>query len=109
MKKNTTLTKSIQDKHLEIHYNEKTIHTLNGPVSIRLQGKIFCPILNQKITSMVCAKVMDSPGWPRHVDKDVCECQANCFISKSIQKNMSKRGPDVTIKPNNGKGTDKSK
>ena len=91
MDKNPAVSSSIQDKHLEVHYNEKTISTYNGPVEIRLQGKIFCPVLNAKITPLVCSKLMDVEGWPRSIDPHVCDQQATCFIYKSIKKNMSKR------------------
>lgn len=91
MAKNTTLTKSIYDKHLEVHYDCKTINTRSGPVEIKLQGKIFCPVLNQKITPIVCSKIMDYDGWPRSIDPNVCTKQASCYICKSISKNMSKK------------------
>jgi hypothetical protein len=91
MIKKTTISRSVQDKHIEIHYNQKTIYTSDGPIMIRLQGKIHCPVLNTGITPMVCAKLMDSSGWPRCMDSSICEHQANCFISKSIKKNMAKK------------------
>lgn len=92
MNNKTTISESVQNKYIEIHYNEKTIYTSDGPILIRLQGKIRCPVLNSNITPMVCFKIMDSPGWPRHMSPDICENQANCFICKSIKKNMLKRG-----------------
>ena len=95
--------------HVEVHYNNKMIYTNDGPVTIRLQGKIFCPVLNQKITPMVCAKLMDYPGWPRNIDKNVCECQADCFIFKSIQKNMSKGNKNVTKNKSNTKVSTRKK
>jgi hypothetical protein len=85
---NPAVTKAIYDKHLEIHYNNKSIVTHNGIIDIRLKGKISCPILNKKITPIVCAKMMDSIGWPRNIDPSLCETQAECFIYKSILKNM---------------------
>jgi hypothetical protein len=87
---NSELITSIYDKHLEITYDSKVINSSTGPVRIKLKGKIFCPILNQKINSLVCAKLMDKEGWPRCVDKNVCEKAANCFIYKSIIKHMEK-------------------
>lgn len=91
MNKKTTISKSIQDKYVEIHYNQKTVYTSDGPIMIRLQGKIHCPVLNSSITPMVCAKLMDSHGWPRYFSPGICEHQAGCFISKSIKKNMTKK------------------
>jgi len=86
-----TTSDSIQDKHLEIHYDEKTINTRKGLVKIRLKGKIFCPVLNSRITPLVCSKLMDADGWPRSIDPNICSKQAGCFIYKSIKKNMSKK------------------
>jgi hypothetical protein len=92
MYKNPTVTEAIYNKCLEVHYNEKVINTPKGQVSIRLQGKIYCKVLNKRITPLVCSKLMDAPSWPRCIDKYVCERQASCFIYKSIQKNSRKRG-----------------
>jgi len=83
------LTKSVYDKHLEVQYNEKYLNTTDGIVHIQLKGKIFCPVLNHKISSIVCCKMMDKEGWPRSICPDVCENQAHCFISKSIKKHVS--------------------
>ena len=61
MSKKTTIANSIQDKHLEVHYDEKTTKTNNGPVPVRLQGKIQCPVLNyQPVETIVWA------GFPVH-------------------------------------------
>lgn len=88
MKKKNTISKSIQDKHMEVHYNEKTINVDGKTIHIELQGKISCPILNNKISSLVCSKLMDQPGWPRNSCSDICD-QANCKIYKSIKKNVN--------------------
>ena len=91
MPKNYNVSSSVIDKHLEIHYNEKTINTPSGSVNIRLKGKIYCPILNHKITPLVCSKLMDVEGWPRCIDPSICDVQATCFIYKSIRKNMLRK------------------
>ena len=80
------VSKSIQDKHLEVHYNEKKIRTREGKiVAINLQGKIKCPVLNQAISSIVCSKLMDKEGWPRFVDQAICK-KCNCFVHLSIRR-----------------------
>ena len=90
MKKNPALSKSIQDKHTEVHYDQKVIHTANGLISIKLQGKVACPLINQKITPMVCAKLMETSGWPRDIDPHVCEGKLGCYVHQSIKKNMNR-------------------
>lgn len=86
MKKNTELSKSIQDKHIEIHYNQKCIRSQDGKtVPINMQGKIKCPVINQSISSIVCAKLMDKKGWPRELDPEICK-RCSCFIYLSIKK-----------------------
>ncbi len=99
MKKINTIAKTIQDKHLEVKYNEKTITIDNKQIHVELQGKINCPILNQKISSLVCSKLMDQNGWPRHSCSDICD-QANCKIYKSIKKNVNIKNEKST-KTNN--------
>jgi len=91
MQKNPNVTQSIYNKALEIHYNLKSINTPKGKVFIRLQGKIYCKVLNCKISPLVCAKLMDLPSWPRNIDNNICEKHASCFIYKSIQKNSITR------------------
>lgn len=91
MDKKRKVSESIQNKHTEIHYNVATINTPDGPQRIYLQGKIQCPVLNQKISSIVCYKLMDFPGWPRNVDPCICTQGAQCFVSKSINKHISKK------------------
>lgn len=90
MHNNPKVTNSIYNKSLEIHYNEKYVNTPKGRINIRLQGKIYCKVLNNRITPIVCSKLMDSPNWPRCIDPTICDKQAMCYIYKSIQKN-SKR------------------
>jgi len=87
MKNNTSITDSIQNKHTEIHYNEKYIHVKNKDIHIQLQGKITCPVLNSKVSSLVCSKLMDQEGWPRNCNPEICD-SANCKIHKSIKKNI---------------------
>lgn len=90
--KNPEVTRAIYNKHVEIHYNEKTIRLKDGKeAKIELQGKIKCPVLNQGVSSIVCAKLMDIKDWPRQIDPDVCK-KANCFVNMSIQK--FQRGKD---------------
>ena len=88
---NELLSKSIQDKHTEIHYDEAVMHTPTGPKKLHYHGKISCPVLNQKISSIVCYKLMDQEGWPRCIDPTVCEEQAQCFISNSIKKHIKNK------------------
>jgi len=88
MKKKNIVAKAIQDKHVEIHYNEKTIHVNGEDLHIELQGKITCPVLNSKVSSLVCSKLMDTAGWPRKCDPEICD-HANCKIYKSIKKNIA--------------------
>jgi len=84
--KKEKVSASVQNKYLEIHYDEKELHTQSGTVKLRLKGKIHCPVLNQRISWIVCCKFMDKPGWPRNLDPDICTCGANCFIHRSLQK-----------------------
>ena len=84
---NKELIKSIQDKHIELHYNEKKIRINNQNIKIEMKGKINCPVLNDKISSLTCSKLMDQKDWPRNIDHEICD-KANCKIYKSIQKNM---------------------
>ncbi len=86
-----SVSASIYTKFLEIHYNQKVINTHNGPISIRLKGKISCPVLNKRITPLVCSRLMDSVGWPRNMCPNICDVQAGCFIYKSIKKNISNK------------------
>ncbi len=83
-------SKSIQDKHQEVHYNEKTINVNGRTIRIELQGKITCPVLNSKISSLTCARMMESKGWPRQCDPEICD-SAHCKIYKSIKKNIESR------------------
>lgn len=91
-KPNIKLSQSIVDKHKEVMYNEKTMkkQVRGEPIKVRLQGKINCKILNCKISSLVCSKLMDQSGWPRHIDENVCDYQGNCHIHKAIIKNSMK-------------------
>lgn len=95
---NKEVTKAVYDKCREIQYNEASINTPNGVQKFQFKGKINCPILNAKIRSVICYKVMDYPGWPRNIDPKICECQAGCFINKSISKYMNKGDTDDTKK-----------
>jgi len=90
METNIPLVKSIQDKHVEVNYNEKRIHVGNREVHIEMQGKISCPVLNTKVSSLTCSKLMEQKGWPREIDECICD-NAHCKIYKSIQKNMASR------------------
>ena len=97
MKTNKT-SQAIQDKHVEVQYNEKTININGRTIRIELQGKINCPVLNNKISSLTCSKLMESKGWPRQCDPTICD-QAHCKIYKSIQKNIETRhGKKDTIR-----------
>ena len=80
MKNNTTInvvSESIQNKHTEINYNEKYININGKDIHIELQGKINCPVLNSRVSSIVCSKLMDQNGWPRKCDPNICK-SANC-------------------------------
>ena len=99
---NKELIKSIQDKHVEVHYNEKHFHLENKDIHIEMQGKINCPVLNQKISSLTCSKLMDKKGWPRNIDEFVCD-KANCKIYKSIKKNMDLKNDKNKIRKNSKK------
>ena len=88
MKTKNTISKAIQDKHVEVHYNEKYLNINGEDIHIELQGKIHCPILNSRISSLVCSKLMDQNGWPRKCDSCCCD-NANCKIYKSIKKNIA--------------------
>jgi len=90
MKKKMSVSESIQNKHVEVHYNEKHIHINGKKIHIQLQGKISCPVLNTKISSLVCSKLMDNKEWPRNCDSCICD-NANCKIYKSIKKNIEGR------------------
>jgi len=89
-KKTSKLSTSIQDKRLEIHYDEKVINTFKGDIKVKLKGKINCPVLNCKITSLVCSKLMESNGWPRGIHPHIC-ANFRCYINKVIAKNKDKR------------------
>lgn len=91
MTKKEKVSASVQDKYKEILYDEKQINTKSGPVKLRLQGKINCPVLNHRISWIVCCKFMDKPGWPRAIDPNICCDGANCFVYKSLQKNSKKK------------------
>jgi len=91
-----TIEESIQNSHVEVHYNEKTIRVNSKQYHIQLQGKITCPILNQKVSSLTCSKIMEQKDWPRNVDCNICD-RANCKIYKSINKNKKKY--DKNTKP----------
>ena len=84
------IIQSIYDKHLEVSYNEKKLKINGKTIHVQLQGKITCPILNYKISSLVCSKLMDNKGWPRHCDPAICD-SANCKIYKSIRNNMKNK------------------
>ena len=90
MKTSKKLISAIQDKHTEVHYNEKYININGKDIHIEMQGKISCPVLNCKISSLTCSKLMEQKGWPRKIDEHVCD-NAHCKIYKSIQKNMANR------------------
>ena len=94
---NKPLVKSIQDKNVEVHYNEKRIRVGNKDIHIEMQGKISCPVLNSKISSLTCSKLMEQNGWPRAIDECVCD-NAHCKIYKSIQKNMANRNGKHTTR-----------
>lgn len=85
-----TVSESIQNKHVEVHYNQKNIRVNGKDIHIELQGKINCPVLNSKVSSLVCSKIMDQKGWPRACDPTICD-SANCKIYKSIRKNVASR------------------
>ena len=91
MQDKTTIYESIQSKHREVQYDSKTIKTSQGVKPIKLKGKINCPVLNDKITPIVCSKYMDAEGWPRCVSKDICD-KAECYIHKSINRNINTQG-----------------
>jgi len=95
-KKVNPVSKSIQDKHLEIHYNEKDIIINGETMHIELQGKINCPVLNSKVSSLVCSKLMDTIGWPRNCNSEICK-NANCKIYESIRKNVSNKKSPTKI------------
>ena len=88
MTENITIYESIQSKHVEVHYNQKFIKVNNKLYHIELQGKITCPVLNTKISSLTCSKIMEQKDWPRNCDPNICD-SAHCKIYKSIQKNIS--------------------
>jgi hypothetical protein len=88
MKQKNSVTKAIQDKHVEVHYNEKQLYVNGENIHIELQGKINCPVLNSRISSLVCSKLMDQNGWPRNCDSCICD-NAHCKIYKSIKKNIA--------------------
>ena len=83
-----TIYESIHNKNLEVRYDEKYIKTSQGVKQIKLRGKINCPVLNEKITPIVCSKYMDSEGWPRSISPCICE-NAECYIYKSINRNVN--------------------
>lgn len=88
--KNEALSKSIQDKNLEVHYNEKIVKTKDGLIKLELQGKIRCPVINQNISSLTCSNLMGKPDWPRGIDEKICT-KCNCFIQLSIKNFQSKK------------------
>ena len=90
MIKNEELCRSIQDKKLEIHYNEKSVKTKDGLIRLELQGKIRCPVLNCNISSLTCSNFMSKPDWPRGIDQNICT-KCNCFIQLSIKSFQSKK------------------
>lgn len=84
--KSLEISKSIQDKNIEIHYNSKHIRNQDGQlIHINMHGKIRCPILNEQISSVICSKIMDKEGWPRAIDPDICK-KCDCYINLSIAK-----------------------
>ncbi len=89
-KKTSKLSTSIQDKRLEIHYDEKVINTFKGDVKVKLKGKINCPVLNCKITPLVCSKLMETTDWPRDICPQICS-NFRCYISKVIAKHKDRR------------------
>ena len=87
---NVNLIESIYNKHREVQYNEKYIYIDGKKIHIEMQGKITCPVLNKKISSFTCSKLMEQKGWPRSIDSNICD-KAYCKIYKSIQKNLANR------------------
>ena len=90
LEKNEALSRSIQDKKLEIHYNEKSVKTKDGLIKLELQGKIRCPVLNCNISSLTCSNLMSKPDWPRGLDEKICT-KCNCFIQLSIKNFQLKK------------------
>ena len=86
---NKEICKSIYNKRLEIHYDEKFIIKDKQKIKIKLKGKIRCPVLNIGISPLVCSKLMDSKGYPRNLDKEICD-KCNCRIKNHIL-NKAKR------------------
>ena len=98
-----TITTSIYDKRLEIHYNEWYIRNKEGKVrKLELQGKIKCPLLNAQVSSIVCSKLMDKLGWPRAIDEAACE-KCFCWINLSISKFQKKKSKDYEENTNERK------
>lgn len=89
-KKTSKLSTSIQDKRLEVHYDEKYINTTKGSVHVKLKGKINCPVLNCKITPLVCSKLMESSDWPRGIYPHIC-ANFRCYIHNVISKSKRKK------------------
>lgn len=90
MREPSPLIRSIYDKRLEVHYNEWFIKNKEDKwVKLDLQGKIKCPVLNESISSLACAKIMDKEGWPRNIDESCCK-KCNCFVYMSIKKFLEK-------------------
>ena len=87
---NNDIVKSIQDKHIEVHYNQRSFVLYGKTININMQGKIFCPLLNCKISSLTCSKLMEYEGWPRAIDAYVCD-NIKCKIYKSIKKNVENK------------------
>lgn len=88
---NKEVSKLVQNKHTEIHYNQKYIKNPDGrKIHLNMQGKIKCPVLNQFVSSIVCSKLMDKKGWPRNEDPEICK-KCGCFIHKSIKKFSKKK------------------
>jgi len=80
MDRRESVSKSVWDKHLEIHYNE---FLTENKTRIQLKGNIRCPVLNEKVSSLVCKKLMDLYGWPRYLRKDIC-AQCNCNMKEQL-------------------------
>ncbi len=70
------LSVSIQEKNTEINYAKGE----------NLQGKIYCPLLNCKISDHVCTDLMDKQGWPRNIEPHICNWHMNCNKNKMIQR-----------------------
>lgn len=95
MKEQKPIIRAIYDKKLEIHYNEWHIRNKDDKwVKLDLKGKIKCPILNESISSLCCAKIMDKEDWPRGIDENVCK-KCSCYVYLSIKKFQGKAQPQA--------------